>query len=256
MELGMQITTLSASNKNCKMHGQYISALIKSRDGENWTGCPSCVKAKINKETEDAIKKNALESKNAIIKQVLNRAAIPEAYKNATFESYNAGVSTLATQVKNNCFQYAENFNKYSPNGIFVGNVGTGKTHLAIAIIARVIERGFTAVFSEMGEISLLIRDSYDNKSKTELEIINSFSEVDLLVIDECAAQDKNFDREKLFQIINSRCKRNLPTIVISNRLEDLRLKVGQRVMDRLESGMFVQNFNWESYRINKDIAA
>ncbi|WP_252495903.1 ATP-binding protein, partial [Escherichia coli] len=56
------------------------------------------------------------------------------------------------------------------------------------------------------------------------------------MVIDEVGAQHgTDFERQVLFQVVNGRYERLLPTILISNlSLVDIRRFIGDRVIDRL----------------------
>jgi DNA replication protein DnaC len=135
---------------------------------------------------------------------------------------------------------YIQNFNPSSGKKLlFYGDVGTGKSHLAISIYKEVREKGFTAIYLEMDKIMRIIRETWDkNSESTENEFFTVLQDVDLLVIDDLGAEhSNNWVQEKLFSILNSRLGKS--TIITTN-LEPLELdktytkRVSDRIFDKL----------------------
>lgn len=245
----------ATETKCCSDHGQYVSALIWSPQGDNWSGCPICITNKQAANIQEILVSNSRLSKQNRINSILKRAAIPPSFENVSFENYVIAEGENQQRVFNNCKYFADNFARAvekNKHGILVGNKGTGKTHLAIAIVKKVLTDGYSAVFANMLEISNTIRASYQNKDKSESEVLDNFTDIDLLVIDECAIGYKTFELEKLFYIVNKRYEFKRPTLVLSNELKDLESKIGSRAMSRLQEGGFVQTFDWQDYRQKK----
>jgi len=98
---------------------------------------------------------------------------------------------------------------------IFIGTVGTGKTHLALAIIR---ECGGMYRLSPHIVEELRRAKSFTAK-ESEAEILESYGNARLLVIDEIgrgvAAAEEQY---MLYQIINERYNRRKPTVLISNQ--------------------------------------
>jgi DNA replication protein DnaC len=97
------------------------------------------------------------------------------------------------------------------------------------------------------------VKDSWRKGSeKSEEDVIRSFSEPDLLVVDEVGVQFGS-DTEKLYltEIINNRYERKMPTVLISNlNFEELEKSLGTRIIDRFFEGKSaILKFTWESYR-------
>jgi len=90
------------------------------------------------------------------------------------------------------------------------------------------------------------------NSETTDIEVIEQYTVPELLIIDEVGLSCNNdSDKNILYQFINARYEKKLPTLIISNLNEkDLTEYAGVRVMDRLkESGGIKLVFNWSSYR-------
>ena len=86
----------------------------------------------------------------------------------------------------------------------------------------------------------------------SEIDVINHYTQLDLLIIDE-AGIGFNSDTEKMliFDIIDGRYQNMKPTMIISNLdMDELTSAIGERVIDRLRDGGGQKLvLNWESYR-------
>jgi DNA replication protein DnaC len=148
------------------------------------------------------------------------------------------------------CAEYARDLDG---NLLLIGSVGTGKTHLGVAI-ARSNDRG------EYTTLMRMIRDIRRSYSKdehvSEQGIIDKWASRRLLVIDEIGVQHAtNAEQLLVYEVINDRYIQNLPTVLISNEtVEGMTEILGERVMDRLAENGRVVAFTWDSYR-RRDIS-
>lgn len=189
-------------------------------------------------------------AKQERIKRVLAMSNLGERFKNATFDSFEdkPGTGQCCCAVK----QYAEDFDKKTETGYCIyGRPGNGKSHLAAALVNRVIQRGFTAVFIEVPDLFSQIKATYDGEG-SEGDILRSLTSCDLLVLDDAGAEKPTeWVQEKFYQIINARYKNHRPVVITTNTkdmagLEDI---IGFRAYDRvLEMCLPLKN-NGESYR-------
>lgn len=254
----MSITTKDTKQASCDKHGEYTSSLIVGYGREQWTQCYACVRERDDEIVKQQQLKDLAESKSNRMKSIINRAAIPEAFQDCTFDNYIIS-NEEQRKVHFQCKYFAENFNdamRKNIQGLLVGGVGTGKSHLACAIASTVIKSGYTAVFITMNEIKLAIRESFNSFKRdsqtTELEIMNNFTRIDLLIIDEAAINVTEFECEVMFNIVNKRYSNNKPTLVLTNELEHIKDKLGDRTMSRLMSSGFIQYFTWQDFRIKQ----
>lgn len=138
---------------------------------------------------------------------------------------------------------------------IFIGTVGTGKTHLALSII-----RECGGLYRLSPNIVEEIRRAKSfNSRETEADILDGYGSASLLVIDEIgrgvAASEEQY---MLYQIINERYNRRKPTVLISNQSkQDFLSYVGIAAADRLTESAQVVEFTGKSYRgeIRREIA-
>ncbi|NLJ33150.1 MAG: ATP-binding protein [Firmicutes bacterium] len=151
---------------------------------------------------------------------------------------------------------YAENFASYRQMGrslIFLGDVGRGKTHLAAAILQEVLRQGYDGIFVVVIELLNEIRDSYERSNKRERDLLQVVKETDLLVLDDLAAAERftEWERGKLYEIINARYEDENPIIITTNRtITWIEERLGEKVVGRLlEMSGDILPLDGEDYR-------
>lgn len=104
-------------------------------------------------------------------------------------------------------------------NGLIIyGNIGYEKTYLAACIANKMIEKNKIALMEKSSSIIDRIKESFNKDGLSETQIIELYSNVDMLIIDDFG--NENLSRwalEKLYKIISSRYDNELP-IVITTR--------------------------------------
>ena len=220
--------------KECPVHGQ-VPSKYKDAYGYEWDidECPLCTQ---QKKFEEKIK----------------RAMIPNRFKNKSIENFSVS-DDFQRIAKAKVLKFIETLSDRLKNGtslIFVGNVGTGKTHLACSIAKEAIKQGYTALFSSVSEIIRETRMSWTTSKQRE--VFEHFTSCDLLIIDEVGVQSgTDNERNILFDIINQRYMDVKSTIIISNEEPNvLKDFLGVRVIDRLsENNGQIISFQGKSYR-------
>lgn len=141
-----------------------------------------------------------------------------------------------AEKIKNSCRKYAANFTTASPNVMFMGGTGLGKTHLSLAIANVVINRGYSVVYGTAQNIlSDLQKENFgrdDDIRYYEKAVLGC----DLLILDDLGTEFKSaYTVACLYNIINSRLSAKLPTIISTNfTAEELEEKYDQRITSRI----------------------
>ncbi len=167
-----------------------------------------------------------------------------------TFENFDPSYQKNDPRaLKNNtavyefCKKYAEAFSENgSPNLLFIGATGLGKTHLSTAIAGRVISRGFDAVcetaqnfFSDF-EYERFNRP-YGSFDQNEESKTDKYFNCDLLIIDDLGTELTNqFTVSCLYNIINTRLNRGRSMIINTNLTRD---ELNKRYADRITSRLF-----------------
>ena len=135
---------------------------------------------------------------------------------------------------------YAQNLEEHLFSGwrlLLTGPVGSGKTHVGLALGVLALGLGFTAYATTLGEMLLAIRAGYQAEARrSELEMLESACAADLLILDDLGVEKpSDWARERLAHVINRWYADNLATVVTTNLgLDELEERWDQRVMSRL----------------------
>jgi DNA replication protein DnaC len=119
----------------------------------------------------------------------------------------------------------------------FVGDVGTGKTTLAMLVSKAAMEADRTVAIYSLPRLLGLLRDSYDDDSAYSLtELLERLCSVDLLHIDDVGAeQSSSWVLEQLYTIVNTRYEDGRAMLVTTNLdPESLAAQIGARTVSRL----------------------
>lgn len=153
-------------------------------------------------------------------------------------ETMDNGISprNKAEKIKNSCRKYAVNFTTSSPNIMFMGGTGLGKTHLSLAIANVVINRGYSVVYGTtqniLGDLQNENFGRDENIRYNERAVLNC----DLLILDDLGTEFKSsYTVACLYNIINSRISSKRPTIISTNiGFDELEEKYDQRIVSRV----------------------
>ncbi|MDB1113564.1 ATP-binding protein [Pseudomonas extremaustralis] len=256
----MTKSILKTKHVNCPVHGGYESNLLELFDGsEVWTVCPKCDYDQRTSDDPDVRASASARRETLAINEHLMDSDIPPRFRPATLENYRTDLAPGQGAVLARCKAYADDFAtnwKMGRSMLLLGTMGTGKTYLGCAIIQKVIRAegmaGAIARYITASDLIRRVKDTFDRKDISESLVYAQMHQPDLLVIDEVGAQHgTDFERQTLFEVINGRYERNLPTILISNlNLDEIRRFIGDRVIDRLcDAGGEVVLFRWPSVR-------
>jgi len=119
-----------------------------------------------------------------------------------------------------------------------MGDVGTGKTTLAMIVSKAAVEAGHTVAIYSLPRLLARIRRTYDAETGEDsyLEFFHRLTSVDLLHIDDLGAQkSSDWVLEQLYAIVDERYAAERAMVVTSNLgYEELREQIGPRVVSRL----------------------
>lgn len=138
------------------------------------------------------------------------------------------------------------------PSLLLAGSYGVGKTGLAVsALRARVAMTYEAGRFVIVSELLDRLRESYNREAgEREAQIMGLVRSAPTLVLDELGTetiptdQRGDWTRQKLFDLINHRYNREMPTIFTTNLTEgQMSKRVGERTAQRLAEMSTVLRF-------------
>lgn len=244
------------TTKTCPRHGDYEASETSFNGNVFCTICPECEKDEISRiESEKRIELGESEKRKSMIDDVAFRCmSIPARYSAKTFATFDRSTAERE-RTYDAAFRFAKGFLPPSNSGdglVLLGNVGTGKTHLAASCMLYLYQKGVRSKYTTLYDAIQTIRSEWSGKRKED-SILDILKGVPVLVIDEVGVQLSTPNEQAiLFDLLDSRYANCLSTIIISNLpREQLKKIVGDRVFDRMIETMTFVGFSGDSHRIN-----
>lgn len=151
----------------------------------------------------------------------------------------------------------AERLQEHSESGnglVFLGPIGTGKDHLAVAMLFEAVRLHSMVVdWCDGQELFQEFRDRIGD-DKREAEKIKELVRPDILLMSDpvpASGSVTDFQSSILYRVIDRRYRNLKPTWVTLNvaSREDAEKRLGAQVVDRLSHGAVNIVCNWQSYR-------
>jgi DNA replication protein DnaC len=119
-----------------------------------------------------------------------------------------------------------------------MGDVGTGKTSLAMLVSKAAVEAGHTVAIYSLPRLLARIRRTYDAEAGEDsyLDFFGRLTSVDLLHIDDLGAEKRSdWVLEQLYAIVDERYESKRSMVVTTNLgQDDLERQIGPRTVSRL----------------------
>jgi DNA replication protein DnaC len=164
---------------------------------------------------------------------------IPRRYLGVSFE--RPPVSDLARTAPDqiqSVRRYVRGIVKHldSGRGLWIqGDVGTGKTTLAMLVSKAALEAGRSVAIYSLPRLLNLLRESMDSDGG-KLDFLDRLTAVDLLHLDDLGAENRtDWVLEQLYSIVNARYEAERAIVATTNLMPDeLSERLGARTVSRL----------------------
>ncbi|RDY25827.1 DNA replication protein [Romboutsia weinsteinii] len=170
--------------------------------------------------------------------EILKRSGISSEFRNKRFDNFNYYYDVQVMEVYKVARDYVRDFEsieKSRNNSImFMGQVGSGKTHLSLAIANCLMDRGVGVLYMGYRDSVIRIKQNIMDQVYYHREM-NRFKNCRVLLIDDLfKGSISGSDVNIMFEIVNHRYFNNLPMIVSSERCLSEILEIDEGVGSRL----------------------
>ena len=181
----------------------------------------------------------------------LQLAGVPIKYTECSFNNFKV-IDAMRHNISI-CIDYINQ--KEFHKGLYLyGSVGTGKTHIAVAVLREMLILGQKGIFISVPTLLLTIRRAFQANNttrKTEEYYLKEYSECQLLVLDDFGMEKTTeWNRQIIDYIVYERDNNLRPLIVTSNlSVNEIAKKVDIRIASRLSSMNQILHFTGPDYR-------
>lgn len=183
-----------------------------------------CTCKKVQEYWKDKDKQDYETAKRKHFREVINKIYkqnyIGMKFQNLNFENFNINSENeLAIAIAKDYVN--KNITSANVNGLIImGESGVGKTHLAASIANKLIENDKIVLMGRLTTLLDMIKETFKDNTKSENELIELYSNVDMIIIDDLGTEKiSNWALEKLYTIIENRNENRLP-IIITTRFD------------------------------------
>ena len=206
-------------------------------------------------ETKNDQREWELMRRDARVAALRERSGLSKRMRGYALDNFDHSISRSTERAFAKVMDYIKDWqaNQAEGRGIyFCGDVGVGKTHLAVAVMNELITRKrVPALFVTVPELLDNLRGAYNDPGRDIDEWMDSVKNAELLLLDDLGAERANeWVRERIFVIVNHRYREELPTIFTSNTgPKDLAAQLGERTASRIIAMCDWISLEGEDYR-------
>ena len=192
-------------------------------------------------------------------------AGVPLLYRDCTLHGYRTDGNKSLEGAKRAALEFVRRLDDYAQlNGrgiVFCGPTGTGKSHLAAALVRAALLQGRYARYTTAAGIIEKLKQTFTTDETDS--VMGAYTKTTLLVIDDLGKEHgSEWSLEKLLEIVDARYSAKLPTVYTANmKIDDLHqrmIKSGGRdtadaLMSRIRGTSDVINVVAADYRMREE---
>lgn len=220
--------------------------------------CSKCRDLRYIIENDEAIPCECKSLREA--EDILKNSGISEGFRKKTFQNFNYNHNINLLKAYTSATKYVKDFYQLLPSRnnsiMFLGQVGSGKTHLSMAISNILMDNGIGVLYMPYRESIIKLKQNIMDSEYYNREI-SRFKNAKVLFIDDLfKGSISGSDINTMFEIINHRYFNGLPVIVSCEKTVDALLNIdeaiGSRLVEMCEGHVVEIKDKKLNYRVNK----
>lgn len=176
-----------------------------------------------------------LEERKFILNKYFGDISDNKTYKHCTFENWK--FDKVSKEKYNIFHSYAKNFKENLKNNVGIlagGPAGNGKTYAAACVVNEIEKMGYIGLIVQLPKL-IEKADTYKNEGLTSFRVYKKLRYADLIILDDFGIE-RNFDKEKIYGIVNELYTANKNVIITTNLTVEEINKYHSRIRSRLNS--------------------
>jgi DNA replication protein DnaC len=207
---------------------------------DRWV-CPNCEgTGYVLDSNEEAVACDCLETRVRRARSSGVSSVIPRRYRGVSFD--RSPVPELEASIVREVRRFVADIDGRLAQGSglwFMGDVGTGKTTLAMLVSKAALNSGHSVAIYSVPRLLAEIRDTYDADSgeRSYMEFFRRLVKVDLLHLEDLGTEKRtDWVLEQLYSLVNQRYEDKRSVIVTTNveTPDELETQIGKRTVSRL----------------------
>jgi len=186
-------------------------------------------------------------------KHFRSASEIPARYSDCDFSNYEIGGNDGLATAKLKIEAWAAQYPVDRTGLLLIGPSGVGKTHLSVAALKQLTQKGVHCLFCDYRELLKKIQHSYNpSVQTTELDLLRPVFETEVVLLDDLGAvKPSEWVWDTVSLVLNTRYNDKLTTLITSNFLDGASGAVdgprratreetlGDRIGERMRSRLF-----------------
>lgn len=177
-----------------------------------------------------------IQAQNQIrFKKAIRSSGISERFTSCSLSSYQVCDKNMNGYKK--CKVYVDEKKYLTGEGLLItGACGTGKTHMAVAILKDVLKNSMSGIFVSVPDLIAELKGNFGQNQKNA-ELLKCVTEAEFLVLDDLGAEKSSeWVTEQLYIIINNRYQNSQHATIITTNcsIKQLELRIGHRIVSRI----------------------
>ena len=177
-----------------------------------------------------------------------------------TFENFNYKLNQQTIESFTTATKYVNEIKHVIPSRenslLFCGRVGTGKTHLSMAVANKLMDKGIATIIMPYSQDIIRLKQNRMDK-EYYLKLISKYKRAKVLLIDDLfKGSVSDSDKSIIFEIIDYRYFNQKPIIITTEKTCDELLNIDEAIGSRIiemSTGYIVENKGAKSnYRLFK----